>query len=80
MAEPRTRDRVWKFALAATLKNDGVARPEEIAEIADVSERTAREALNVIAGMGWIQRDVLPDGSVRFTAPENLLEELEGLQ
>lgn len=72
MAQQRTRDRVWIYALAKTHKSGGAAKPEEIAEIADVSERTARETLNVIADAGWLERDVLEDGSVRFLPSENV--------
>lgn len=72
MAQQRTRDRVWKYALAKTYKGDGAAKPAEIAEIADVSERTARETLTVISETGWLERDVLEDGSVRFLPSDNV--------
>lgn len=72
MVEERTRDRVWKYALAGAIRNGKPVKPEKIAEIADVSERTARETLNVIAESGWLEREVLADGTVRFTAPAEI--------
>lgn len=66
MAQERSRDRVWKYALAGAIRNGNAVKPQQIAEAADVSERTARECLNVIADAGWLKRDLLPDGSVRF--------------
>ncbi|WP_226043538.1 hypothetical protein [Natrinema sp. DC36] len=72
MVQERTRDRVWKYSLARTIVNGESARPEKIAEIADVSERTARETLNVIAAAGWLKREVLDDGTVRFVSPDGV--------
>lgn len=72
MPQERARDRVWKFALAGAIKNESAIKPEKIAELAGVSERTARECLNVIAATGWLKRDLEPDGSVRFVRGEDV--------
>lgn len=72
MVEERTRDRVWKFALAGAIRNGRAVKPKQIAEIAGASERTVRETLNVIANAGWLRRDELDDGTVRFLAPDEI--------
>lgn len=72
MAEKRTRDSVWDTALKMTLIRGEVARPEEVAEMADVSERTVREVLNIMADCNWLKRETLQDGSVRFKKPAHV--------
>lgn len=66
----KKRDRVWKFALASTLRSENRVTPADIAEMAEVSERTAREALVVIAETGWISRQTQEDGTVIYEAVE----------
>jgi DNA-binding GntR family transcriptional regulator len=80
MVEERTRDKVWKYSLAKALRSNEAVTPDYIAKVAGVSERTARETLNVIEAAGWLQRDVARDGSVRFIAPDELEYELEFLE
>lgn len=63
------RDRIWKYALASTIRNDSRVTPTEIAEMADVSERTARETLVVIAETDWIERRTKQNGSVYYQRP-----------
>lgn len=66
MVEPRTRDRVWKHTLQKCIIQNEAATPAKIAELADVSERTAREALNIISSEPYVNRNVARDGTVRF--------------
>lgn len=66
MVEPRKRDRVWTYTLRRCLIDDAMTTPHEIAELADVSERTARETLNIIAGTPYVNRELANDGTVRF--------------
>jgi DNA-binding GntR family transcriptional regulator len=61
-----TRDRIWKYALASTIRSGDRVTPSDIAEMADVAERTARETLVVIAETGWISRETRQDGSVFY--------------
>lgn len=61
-----------EFALAGAIKNQKAVKPTEITEMAQVSERTARETLNVIADCGWLKREVLDDGTVHFLAPDEI--------
>lgn len=69
MAQQRGRDRVWKFALQKGLRTGEPVTVDYIVEASGVSERTARECLNVIAECGWLNRTLAADGSVRFVAP-----------
>jgi predicted DNA-binding transcriptional regulator len=80
MVEERTRDKIWKYSLGIALKNDNPVTPEIIVDAADVSERTARETLNVIAAAGWLKRDIAQDGTVRFIAPDDLEWQLSFLE
>lgn len=73
MPQERTRDKIWKCSLTITLREDRPVKPKEVSHITGVSERTVRETLNVIAAAGWLERDVLPDGTVRFVSPDNLI-------
>lgn len=66
MAEPRKRDRVWSYTFQKCLVQDAMTTPTEIADLAGVSERTAREALNIISGTPYIDRELAQDGTVRF--------------
>ena len=66
----KTRDRIWKYALASTIRSDNRVTPSDIAEMADVAERTARETLVVIAETGWITRKTKQDGSVFYECPD----------
>lgn len=66
----KTRDRIWKYALSRTIRNDSRVAPSDIAEMADVSERTARETLVVIAETGWVTRKTKQDGSVFYECPD----------
>lgn len=66
MVDPTARDRVWKFALAKAVRNDEPVRPPEIAEIADVSERMARDCLLVISDAGWLERRTRRSGRVEY--------------
>lgn len=66
MVELRTRDRVWKHTLQKCIIENQAVTPADIAELADVSERTAREALNIISSEPYVNRRVSKDGSVRF--------------
>lgn len=63
------RDRIWKYALASTIRSSNQVTPAEIAEMADVAERTARETLVVIAETDWIERRTKQDGSVYYQRP-----------
>ncbi len=65
MPQTRTRDKVWKFSLGLARAGQPVTA-EKIVEETDVSERTARETLNVIAETDFLDRDLMDDGSVRF--------------
>ena len=65
-----TRDRIWKYALASTVRGGDRVTPSDIAKMADVAERTARETLVVIAETGWISRNTRSDGSVFYECPD----------
>jgi CTP-dependent riboflavin kinase len=66
MANETARDRVWKYALAKCYKNGGTAKPGDIASVADVSERMARDCLLVMHQAGWLERRTAPDGRVEY--------------
>ena len=66
------RDRIWKYALASTIRSGNQVTPTEIAEMADVAERTARETLVVIAETEWIERRTRQDGSVYYQRPKGI--------
>jgi len=66
MTEQTARDRVWKFGFQSAVKNGNRITPEKIAEIADVSERMARDCLLVMADIGLLQRETKKDGSVYY--------------
>lgn len=72
MATERMRDKVWKYTLAATVRQGKAVKPEQIAEMAEVSERTARETLNVMTEARWLRRDALKDGTVRYFAADEV--------
>lgn len=69
MAEMTNRDSAWNVALLLTYKQDEGAKPERVAEMADVSERMARQCLLVMSRQGWLERRALPDGQVQYIAP-----------
>lgn len=67
MAEIRTRDAVWNVALTLTYRKGESAKPGKVADMANVSESTARDCLNVMARTGWLERDTeTASGRVRF--------------
>lgn len=72
MTTERMRDKVWKFALATTIRQGKAVKPAQVAEMADVSERTARETMNIIADAGWLRRNALKDGTVRYLAADEV--------
>jgi Mn-dependent DtxR family transcriptional regulator len=70
MVEPRKRDRIWTFTLKRCVTDDGMTTPQEIAELADVSERSARETLNIISKTDYVNRELANDGTVRFVGSD----------
>lgn len=72
MAKKRTRDAVWDAALMKTVKMGEKTTPAEVAELADVSERTVRDVLNVMADSGWLRRKVLNDSTVQYWHPPEI--------
>lgn len=72
MARDTVRDRVWTYCLTVTHRKGEAVRPEEAAEKASCSETTARDTLNTIAAKGFVERDVLEDGTVRFLPTDTL--------
>ena len=81
MAEPTARDRVWKFALSRAVRNRKPVKPAEIAEIANVSERMARDCLLVMADSGWLHRRTKTDGRVEYIcAPGVFVDEDKNLE
>ena len=67
MPTKRTRDRVWENVIEKVIREEQSVTPQEIAKLSDVSERTARECLNVISETPFLNRELQSDGSVRFT-------------
>jgi len=72
MADPTGRDRVWKNALGKAVQAGKPVEPSDIADVANVSERMARECLLVMYESGWLERRTKPDGSVRYICPSKL--------
>ena len=71
MAEMTNRDSVWNVALLLTYRKEEAAKPAHVADMADVSERVARQCLLVMADQGWLERRALPDGKIQYiAAPE----------
>lgn len=52
MAQYVSRDKMWNFAL----KNDRV-QPARLAEAFGTSERTARDTLETMHEMGWLEKE-----------------------
>jgi len=72
MPEPTRRDRCWTVALTVANRKKSPIKPDDLAKAAQVSEQTARDVLNVMSEVGWLRRDVLPDGRVRFLEGEHV--------
>lgn len=68
MAQRRKRDQVWITALSKTAMGGDSVTLDEILEVCDVGERTARETLNVMADTPFLERDLMNDGTVRYLA------------
>lgn len=60
-----TRDRVWTYTLKILFRNNGSKTAAEIADIADCSERTARDTLHHMEKVDLVQRELV-DGKVKF--------------
>jgi len=71
MAEPTNRDQAWMAALTITLRKGEAAKPSDIADLADVSERMARQCLLVMSQAGWLDRRAKPDGTVQYVPPSD---------
>jgi len=69
MVNQTGRDRIWVYSLASAVRNGNRVKPSDIAEMADVAERTARETLYVISEAGWLERHTKSDGSVYYDCP-----------
>jgi DNA-binding GntR family transcriptional regulator len=69
MVNPRTRDKIWKYSLDRAIRDGEPVTPGEIPQLLDISERTVREVLNVIAESGWLDREVQQDVTVQFVTP-----------
>lgn len=50
MAKRTPRDRAWIYALTATHREESAVTSARLAELADVSERTARDTLKTMVG------------------------------
>jgi DNA-binding GntR family transcriptional regulator len=72
MVNPTNRDEVWKAALTITLRKGEPVKPSRIADLTGVSERMARECLLVMSESGWLQREALSDGTIRYIAPREI--------
>jgi Mn-dependent DtxR family transcriptional regulator len=68
----RGRDGVWMLALNKTIRHNRHVRPGDMADELNVSERTIREVLNVMARNGWLNRMVDDDGRVKFGSPDGV--------
>lgn len=79
MTKDTTRDKIWRQTMFRVVRGGGSITPSEIVSMVDVSEHTARDALNTMAEYDIIHRTVDDDGSVRFvpnpTFDELLVEE-----
>jgi DNA-binding FadR family transcriptional regulator len=81
MVNQTARDRVWIYALSRSVRNGKPSKPTDIANMADVSERTARECLFVMSNAGWLRRRTKSDGQVEYVSPDWLIfdeEQWEG--
>lgn len=72
MARQTARDRIWIHALNQAIRQRQAVYPAEIAEDADVSERTARDALKDIAGANFLVRSAEDDGTIRYLPPRDI--------
>jgi hypothetical protein len=66
MVDPTARDRVWRAAWTVCCKKGDRVEPARIADLADVSERMARDCLLVMWESDVLDRETRKDGSVRY--------------
>lgn len=66
MSKDTTRDKIWRQTMFRVVRGGGSITPSEIVTMVDVSEHTARDALNTMAEYDIIRRTVNDDGTVRF--------------
>lgn len=62
------RDAVWSYVLTMTYRKGKRVNSTDVAEVANVSERTARDTLHVMEEDGFLERR-LRDGNVVYQEP-----------
>jgi Fic family protein len=71
MARDTTRDQLWTFALKVTHRSGNSIDAEQLATMADSSERSARDVLKTMAEKGFLKYDK-KGREVRYIANESL--------
>ena len=65
MVKHTTRDRLWTFALKRTHRDGNAITSHRLAEMADTSERSARDVLKTMAENGILRME-RKDDRVRY--------------
>jgi DNA-binding GntR family transcriptional regulator len=74
MAQNTTRDQLWTYALKRTWRTGEPITSEELATMAQSSERSARDVLKTMAQNGFLDREQL-GRSVRYVASDVIGDE-----
>lgn len=72
MAEMTKREQVWTLALIRAYRKGKAVHPTEIAEKADVTEKTAREALHAMENNNFLVRRRRNGRTSFITPPKGL--------
>lgn len=66
MAGDTARTRVFMITLQRCLRKQEAVTSHSIADLANTTERTARDCLKALEGIGFLRRERLDDGTVRY--------------
>lgn len=71
MAKDTLRDRVWDMTLTMTVVQGEAATPDKVADMIspsgeNISRKTVADTLLTMSERGWLIRETMPDGHVRY--------------